>query len=80
MERDVVMKKLTPIFREVFSEPNLELQDDMTADDVERWDSLSHMIMISKVEEEFGVKFKLKELNKLKQFGDIISLLEEKCQ
>lgn len=51
----------------------------MTAADVENWDSLTHMIMISKVEEEFGVKFKLKELNKLKQVGDIISILEEKC-
>lgn len=52
----------------------------MTADDVENWDSLTHMLMITKVEEQFGVKFKLKELNKMKQVGDLISLIESKVQ
>ena len=72
MERDEVIAKLTPIFREVFSDNSIELRDDMTAADVENWDSLTHMLMITKVEEVFGVKFKLKELNKLKQVGDIV--------
>ena len=43
-----------------------------------KWDSLTHMLMISIVEESFGVKFKLKELNKLKKVGDIIEILQEK--
>lgn len=73
-----MIAKLTPIFREVFSDNSLELRDDMTAADVENWDSLTHMLMITKVEEVFGVKFKLKELNKLKQVGDIVALVEEK--
>ena len=50
----------------------------MTANDVENWDSLTHMLMITKVEEVFGVKFKLKELNKLKQVGDIIDIIASK--
>ncbi len=73
-----MIAKLTPIFREVFSDNSIELRDDMTAADVENWDSLTHMLMITKVEEVFGVKFKLKELNKLKQVGDIVALVEEK--
>ena len=73
-----MIAKLTPIFREVFSDNSIELRDDMTAADVENWDSLTHMLMITKVEEVFGVKFKLKELNKLKQVGDIVVLVEEK--
>lgn len=78
MERNEVIKKLTPIFREVFSDNSIELRDNMTADDVERWDSLSHMIMITTVEKEFGIKFKLKDLNKMKQVGDLISIIESK--
>lgn len=78
MNRNEIVEKLTPVFREVFNDNNIELRQEMTADDVENWDSLTHMLMITKVEEEFGVKFKLKELNKLKQVGDIISLVEEK--
>lgn len=79
MDRNEVISRLTLIFREVFSDNSLELKDDMNASDVENWDSLTHMLMISMVENQFGIKFKLKELNKLKQVGDIVSVLEEKC-
>lgn len=78
MNKIEITEKLTAIFREVFNDNAIILRDEMTANDVENWDSLTHMIMISKVEEEFGIKFRLKELNKLKQVGDIISILEEK--
>lgn len=80
MNKNEITEKLAAIFREVFNDDAIILRDEMTANDVENWDSLTHMVMISKVEEEFGVKFRLKELNKLKQVGDIISILEEKCQ
>jgi acyl carrier protein len=78
MERNEIVEKLTAVFQEVFSDSSLELNDDMTANDVEKWDSLTHMLMISTVEEHFGVKFKLKELNKLKKVGDIIAILQDK--
>lgn len=78
MKREDIIEKLTAIFREVFNDSSIVLKDEMTANDVENWDSLTHMLMISMVEERFGVKFRLKELNKLKQVGDIITVLEEK--
>lgn len=80
MERTEIVNKLTSIFREVFADVNLVLNDEMTTNDVEKWDSLSHMLMITTVEEQLGVKFKLKELNKLKKVGDIIEVLTEKLQ
>lgn len=78
MNRNEIVEKLTLVFHEVFNDNNIVLSDEMTANDVENWDSLTHMLMITKVEEVFGIKFKLKELNKLKQVGDIVSLVEEK--
>lgn len=78
MNRNEIVEKLTVVFREVFGNNNIVLNDNMTAADIEKWDSLTHMLMISTVEEQFGVKFKLKELNKLKKVGDIIDLLSEK--
>ncbi len=80
MNRKEIIERLTVIFHEVFNDSTIVLRDDMTAKDVERWDSLTHMLMITKVEEVFGIKFKLKELNKLKQVGDIVSILLEKCE
>ena len=80
MKREDIIEKLTAIFREVFNDSSIVLKDEMTANDVENWDSLTHMLMISTVEERLGVKFRLKELNKLKQVGDIITMLEEKYE
>lgn len=78
MGKTEIIEKLTSVFQEVFSDNSLMLDDEMTANDVEKWDSLTHMLMISTVEEQFGVRFKLKELNKLKKVGDIIDVLTEK--
>ena len=80
MNRNEIIEKLTAIFHEVFNDNTIVLSDDMTAKNVERWDSLTHMLMITKVEEVFGIKFKLKELNKLKMVGDLISIIETKQQ
>lgn len=80
MNRNEIIEKLTAIFHEVFNDNNIVLNDEMTAKDVENWDSLTHMLMITKVEETFGIKFKLKELNKLKMVGDLINTIETKLQ
>jgi acyl carrier protein len=80
MERQVIIEKITEIFREVFGDNNIVITDEMTAADVENWDSLTHMQMITKVEDELGIKFKLKELNRLKKVGDLISIVESKLQ
>ena len=80
MERTEIVEKLTVIFRNVFNNENIVLRDDMTADDVDNWDSLTHMAMISEIEKCFSIKFKLKELNKLRQVGDLIAIVESKLQ
>lgn len=80
MERQLIVEKITTIFREVFGDNNIVITDEMTAADVENWDSLTHMQMITKVEDELGIKFKLKELNRLKKVGDLISIVESKLQ
>ena len=78
MEKSQIIEKLTTIFHETFSDNTIILRDDMTASDVENWDSLTHMFMITKVEEVFGIRFKLRELNKLKNVGDLCNTIAEK--
>ena len=78
MERNEIIEKLTMVFHEVFNDNTIVLRDDMTANDVANWDSLTHMLMISKVEQVFQIKFKLKDLNKLKSVGDLISTIQTK--
>ena len=80
MEKQEIIEKITEIFREVFGDNNIVITDEMTAADVENWDSLTHMQMITMVEDKLGIKFKLKELNRLKKVGDLISIVESKLQ
>lgn len=80
MTRQEIIEGLTLIFRDVFKDANLQLTESMTANDVERWDSLTHMLMINEVEKKFEVKFKLKDLNKMKNVGNLIEILEERVK
>lgn len=73
-----IQEKVTHIFRTVFNEPTLEINPATTANDVDAWDSLSHLNMISAVEKAFEVKFKLKDLVKLKNVGDLLNTIEAK--
>lgn len=78
MERNLIKEKLTPIFRAVLNHSTLEITDELSANDVDNWDSLSHMLLISEIEKEFSIKFKLKDLNKMKNVGDLISIILSK--
>lgn len=78
MERNEIIERLTAIFRDVFKDATIVVRDDMTADDVETWDSLTNMLMISSVEKKFGIKIKLREINKLETVGNLIDLISTK--
>ncbi len=78
MNHSQLFEKLTKIFHEVFANPNLVLSETLTANDVDSWDSLTHMILITEIETAFAVKFKLKELNKMKNVGDLVEIITTK--
>ena len=75
MEKTAVVEKLTPVFRQVFNNASIVVTDEMTASDVDGWDSLFHMLLITEVESAFSIKFKLRELNKMKNVGDMIEII-----
>lgn len=66
------------IFRTIFRNPNLVITDDMDADDVEAWDSLSHINMIVEVERHFGISFRNSEIARLQCVGDLKALIQKK--
>ncbi len=75
-----IIAKTNDIFREVFDDQSLEITREMTANDVDKWDSLTHLTMIAKTEEVFSIKFKLKDLVKMKNVGDMLDKIQEKLQ
>jgi acyl carrier protein len=80
MEKSEVSEKVSQIIVSVVKHERFEMRDDLTATDVDGWDSLTHMTIISEIEEAFDIKFKLKELNKLKNMGSLIDLIQSKLQ
>ncbi len=80
MEKGEVSGKVRQIVISVLKHEKFEMRDDLTAADVDGWDSLTHMTIITEIEEAFGIKFKLKELNKLKNMGSLIDLIQSKLQ
>ncbi len=79
METAEIKTRLTPIFRDVFSDNALEVKDTMTADDVVKWDSLSHINMIYAVERAIGVKFSIRDARSMKNVGELIQLIKKKA-
>lgn len=76
MNREEITEKLTPIVRANLQNESLELRDDMSAENVSTWTSLAFMQMLTDIENEFGIKFKMMELIRLRTMGDIIQSLE----
>ena len=73
-----IKTKVQEVFNDVFERDDLILKDDTTANDVEGWDSLTHIHFILELEKKFGVKFALGELQDLQNIGDAYNLIESK--
>jgi len=71
-------QRLQAVFREFFNDDSLELLDGMTFSDIRGWDSLAHMNLINALEAEFGLKFSVRELMKMKNVGTIRQVLAAK--
>jgi acyl carrier protein len=75
-----IKTELTGIFRKVFDDPLLTLREDMTAADVEGWDSLSHITLIVSIERSFRIKVTLAEIQRLNDVGALIQLIHQKVR
>ena len=78
MEKKEIYEKLTPIFHDVFNDDSIVLRPNLTADDVDEWDSLSHIRMVLTVQKAFGVKFSAGEIGKLKNVEELVDLIRAK--
>ena len=71
-----VLSKLQDIFRDIFDDESLVLTRETKANDIEEWDSLAQVNIIVACNSEFGIKFDLDDIAKLKNVGDIVDTVE----
>lgn len=69
---------LEAIFHEVFDDDEIQLSPETTADDVDGWDSLSHVNLIVTIESHFKIKFNQKELLTFRNVGDLMRTITNK--
>lgn len=75
MEREEILLKIQEIFRDVLDNEDIVLSNDSKAEDIDEWDSLSHIQLIVAIEKAFGVKFTAKEMMSWKTVGDVVNRL-----
>lgn len=78
MERTDVFEKLNEIFIDVLDLDECELTDGTSADDIEEWDSLSHIQLIVAIEKEFKIRFSSLEIMKWRNLGELVDSLMSK--
>jgi len=78
METQDIMSRLQPIFHDVFDDRSLAVSRESSANTIEGWDSLTHINLITSVEQDFGARFALGELQNLSNVGDMADLIQLK--
>lgn len=75
MERKKIVEELQDVFRDVLDNEVIVLADDTTANDIEEWDSLTHIQLIVAIEKHFMVKFTSKEILSWQNVGEMVDTL-----
>ncbi len=69
---------LTDVFHDVFDDDSIVVTPELTASDVDEWDSLRHIRLVAAVEKKFGLSFSAAEIGRLNNVGQLVSLIEAK--
>jgi acyl carrier protein len=78
MTREEVYTNLNEVFQDVFDDESITVNDATTANDIEDWDSLEHINLVVAVEQKFGIKFNMGEVNSFKDVGAMVDTIMER--
>ena len=78
MNKEELWKRLNEVFRDVFDDKKINVNENTTSEDIEDWDSLEHINLIEAVEQEFSMRFKMKEESGMKNVGEMAAIISER--
>ena len=71
MNKEEIFTRLNYIFRDIFDDNTIFVNENTTAADIEDWDSLTHISLIAAIEDDFGIRFDMKDVLKMKNVGEM---------
>lgn len=77
-DTSTILEELQPIFQDILDQPDLVVTRESNAQNVEDWDSLAHINLVTAIEKHFKIKFALGELQELKNVGEMCDLIQKK--
>lgn len=80
MDTREIYTRLDRVFQDVFDDDSIHVSANTTANDIEDWDSLEHITLISAVEREFRMKFKMGEISSMKNVGEMVSIIVSRAK
>lgn len=78
MHKEQIYARLPEIFEDVFDESPIKVTPELSAKDIDGWDSLTHIRLILTVEKAFKIKFSTSEIGRLENVGDLVALIAER--
>lgn len=79
MSRTEIYERLNDVFRDVFDDESLTVNDETTAKDVDGWDSLRHITLLAAIEDEFDIEFSMGQTVSMKNVGEMVDYIEEEA-
>jgi acyl carrier protein len=79
MDEPQIYTRLAEIFEDVFDEDSINVTPELSAKDVDGWDSLTHIRLILTIEKAFKIKFSTSEVGKLENVGDLVTLIKARA-
>ena len=75
MSKEELYIRINTVFRDVFDDEDIIVAENTTADDIEDWDSLEHINLVSAIEKEFGIKFTMAQVVTMKNVGEMADII-----
>ena len=80
MSREEIYEQLNEVFRDVFDDDTIEVNDQTPSRDIEDWDSLEHINLIAAIETQFGMKFTMGQVVTMKNVGEMVDIISSQIQ
>ncbi len=75
MSKNEIYENLNEVFRDVFDDDSISVNENTTSNDIEDWDSLEHINLIVAVEKKFNMKFSMGEVTSMKNVGEMVNII-----